>query len=399
MKSKANKNKEKDHLARVKKKHRAQFFTNLKIVCNQIAGYDLFSKFPPVFLEKLYSRRFRQISIKYDDGVFSKEEGKNLLELIGGSIMTTLLDNPHGPISLGHMLIEGQTLLIYAMQLKDEEFAAAREIREALAGGAHDDFQAKFHSKVAEMLQVAGLLASAIDHGFVHGQMTHEETDKKTALHYQFYIEKVNCVKETFVVDGNPRPAYRVGWAFPFHGIDWADVKPGVEGITDTNAMPVFIQAHALHRLAERTELMPHIVQFCLYHAIRKFEYIREKEGKLLIAYHYLEKKIGYFVGSVINNRLLLHTFLFITHNGTPEGKLLSKLTGLKKLDKKYLAIDKLSTFISYNIKDNEFVKQIFVQAGCGHLLEIENKHPFLETPIAEMNADAIAKYIKQVLQ
>ncbi|MFN8135647.1 MAG: hypothetical protein U0Z17_10660 [Bacteroidales bacterium] len=61
----------------------------------------------------------------------------------------------------------------------------------------------------------------------------------------------------------------------------------------------------------------------------------------------------------------------FSQNNGTPEGDRLLANTGLGKLDKQYLNIDKLSTFYNSDIAENPIIKQIFVNAGCGDLFEI----------------------------
>lgn len=178
--------------------------------------------------------------------------------------------------------------------------------------------------------------------------------------------------------------------------MDWVVIKPHQKGITKDAAIPVFIQKHALQRLEERTDLLPGTLQFSVYDSIQKLEYIKDKGGRLMISYFYFFRKIGYLVASVVDNRLLIHTFLFITNNGTPEGIKLTQLTGLQKVDKKYLAIDRLSTFLSYRINENEFVKNIFEKAGCGHLVNIENKDPFLYIPNEAMSVEDIAKYLKK---
>jgi hypothetical protein len=82
--------------------------------------------------------------------------------------------------------------------------------------------------------------------------------------------------------------------------------------------------------------------------------------------------KLGYFKGDIIGDKLVIRTFLFITNNGTPEGKKLQKLIGLQKADKKYLGIDKLSTFILSDIKENEQLKTLFCEAGCGDLFKLD---------------------------
>jgi hypothetical protein len=71
---------------------------------------------------------------------------------------------------------------------------------------------------------------------------------------------------------------------------------------------------------------------------------------------------------------LLLKTFLFITCDGTPEGDKLRKILGLSKWDKKYLAIDRLSSFLNSDIQENAGLCEIFKEADCGQLLSITDK-------------------------
>lgn len=360
-----------------------------------MAGYDLYSKLPIAFRERLYNRRFHQPKIIYDEKIFTPKEAKEINAYLEGAIGSTFLDGPYGPIPLHLIFIEGMTLIAFGIQLKDEDYAEAKEIREALKGVGKDEFQAEFYAKVREVLLIVGALITSLDRAIINGTMTHELSENKQALRYYIKMQKLAVVKEDFVVDGEKRPAFRVGWAYPFHGVDWVEIKPEQKGITKKNAIPVFIQSHAIRRLEERTNLMPGILQLSLYNSLRMLEYTVERDGKLLISYFYYDKKIGYFIGTVVNERLLLQTFLFITNNGTPEGRKLSKLTGLNPLDKKYLAIDKLSTFLSYNINDNQMVRDIFIQAGCGHLLEIENKSLFLEEEGKEISVETIVQYLK----
>ena len=68
---------------------------------------------------------------------------------------------------------------------------------------------------------------------------------------------------------------------------------------------------------------------------------------------------------------LVIRTFLFITHAGTPEGKKLQELAGLQRHDNKYLALDKVSTFINHDLRSNEAMRRLLIEAGCGDLLEL----------------------------
>ena len=76
--------------------------------------------------------------------------------------------------------------------------------------------------------------------------------------------------------------------------------------------------------------------------------------------------------GDIIGDKLVIRTFLFLTNNGTPEGKKLHNLIGLQKADKEFLKIDKLSTFVNSDIKENEKLKALFCEAGCGDLFQLD---------------------------
>lgn len=202
MKSRKEINQEKDRLAKLKKKHRAQFFANLKTVCNLFAGYDLYSKIPSAFIERVYKGRMRQFEVVCDKTVFTSDEIKELRELVHTGVTTTWLDSPHGPINLGLMLVEGQSLMVRTHLLKDDEFPMVAEIREGLKTASSDEFQALFNNKANEVSHIVGVLSTSIDRAFVICKMTYEPVHTKAALHYQFSIEKINCITETFVVDG-----------------------------------------------------------------------------------------------------------------------------------------------------------------------------------------------------
>jgi hypothetical protein len=141
--------------------------------------------------------------------------------------------------------------------------------------------------------------------------------------------------------------------------------------------LPVYITVHALNRMEERIGCASQgIVQFEIFNAF--FGASRNREalisigmGRFLIEYRLRGMKVGYLLMSMPQSVILVHTFLMITSNSTPEGALLHKQLGVDKLDKEYLGIDKLSTFIHSDIFQYEDMRNIFVQAGCGSLLEL----------------------------
>jgi len=116
----------------------------------------------------------------------------------------------------------------------------------------------------------------------------------------------------------------------------------------------------------------------------------------MLVAFRLFNTKVGYLLAEYIDDAVLIHTFLFITNNGTPEGQKLTELTGLGKLDKKYLAIDKLSSFVKSDIGKNEKLKSIFEKAGCSSLLDIEETVEKISTKHADSSiTELLLRYLK----
>ena len=195
-------------------------------------------------------------------------------------------------------------------------------------------------------------------------------------------------------IDGISRIVYQVGWMvdknFNASVIQSEKIKADIS--FPNKEYKVYAQAHALNRLSERlNEDVPGFLHIELFNSIiaaKSFMYYR---NSIYIDYYYGRHKAGYLVGKIIDGIIVLKTFLFLTHSSTPEGEKLKELTGLNKLDIKYLNIDKLKSFQESDIKEHEEVKKIFVKAGCGSLFEIPNfKHVKTNMKLA----DTIMEYL-----
>ncbi|MDR1864545.1 MAG: hypothetical protein LBR08_03135 [Bacteroidales bacterium] len=148
------------------------------------------------------------------------------------------------------------------------------------------------------------------------------------------------------------------------------DIEPGTR-FPDLR-MRVYIQQHAVERLMERTYCpFPNWIFTYLVRAMLDPKVIRLSEDRFLFEYHMVDIKIGYLAVQKVEGELLIRTFLFITNNGTPEGRKLEELTGLQKEDKKYLSIDNLRTLANSDIEQNETIHDIFLKAGFAPILEL----------------------------
>lgn len=180
--------------------------------------------------------------------------------------------------------------------------------------------------------------------------------------------------KRTVIIDGNPRPIFRLCLAFANAGL--RDISIPAEKLKMNSSIgnlpiAVFLQQHVLHRLEERLDCLPDFIRgFNLYTSLNEPDIIHYK-GRILAGYNLEGRfRLGYIVLEYLEGILVARTFLLLTNNGTPEGDRLKEISGLTKIDHKYWATDKLSAFQNSDIKDHAEIKEIFEKAGCGVLFE-----------------------------
>lgn len=158
---------------------------------------------------------------------------------------------------------------------------------------------------------------------------------------------------------------------------------------------PIYIQAHALKRIEERTHVALKYVTDMLLNQV-DFRDVRTYGGNLLIpvyANRSLRSKIGYLLGNIKDEKLLLNTFLFISQDGTPEGDKLNELLKINKIEKQYLEMDRVEHFINSTLKDDKELYPLFEACQLTHLFRLT--FPNGKKRESTHNAD----FIKDMLQ
>jgi hypothetical protein len=321
---------------------------------------------------------------------------------------TTERYTANGPvITLDLYCTAGMSLFTYLLILKDEFFPAARVLKKALE-------VVTFQIDENDTTDVLGTIEKHLDslQNLIPFMMNDfQETvywiDRETVnddrgIPTMFYQLSVHCQRvecRHFNVGGINRPAFRVCWGNKSEGLIKLTLKPSRLGLSENDypeTLPVFIQSHAIMRLKERIDCTENFMfSSSLFYSLSRCTYYKGSGSSYLIAYTHNNKNVGYLVADIQNGALLVHTFLFLTHSGTPEGNKLLAKTGLGKLDKAYLNIDKLSAFYNTDIAQNPEIKKIFVDAGCGDLFDIK---PYMlkdtyEGPRSKL-ADKIRSYL-----
>ena len=193
-----------------------------------------------------------------------------------------------------------------------------------------------------------------------------------------FHIVKVKhhrLVKRSISVDGKRRPIVQFGWPIANDGIWNLKIKSDkIKDIYkgDKKELEVYIQSHAIKRFEERTK--PLSLLYCrLFMAklFRNYEVAQIKGGKIFLPLYYSHVKIGYFIADIIDEKVIIKTFLFVTHHSTPEGEALGKLTGFGKLDISYWHFDSVTSFLTNPPEEGSMIKKMMHEAGIDKLFEL----------------------------
>lgn len=162
------------------------------------------------------------------------------------------------------------------------------------------------------------------------------------------------------------------------------------------DALPLYIQSHALSRLKERLDILDEeALNYALWENTHDITGFKSYKGYLLLPFKLYDIRIGYMVANIMDEKVVFRTFLFITHNCTPEGDKLRKITGLARHDITYWKIDRLSTFINLNMEKNTDLVALINEAGMSDLWQLKEKTFHIDT-MQIANLDGLMDYIKK---
>jgi hypothetical protein len=256
-------------------------------------------------------------------------------------------------ISLDDYFTAGITLETYLAKLRDDEYENAAEVKRGFASYMESvDKVGKPLDLLSEYTDNLSWQTSRIDsllYWFKYDMIFNDDTYPPlmcACLYFNIQNPEIAHIN----LDGKNRPVYRVGWPLTMiQGLGWSNIRPidlKIEGTFSEIPLKVYIQSHALRRLRERIDCVETpILHHFLFQSIGNLQSTILESGGILVEYILFDVKVGYLVIDLIEGIALIRTFLFLTNNGTPEGERLHKSTGLEIIEKKYLSIDKLSTF------------------------------------------------------
>lgn len=361
-------------------KYKKEFFVKFHELFNVFCDKELYQLIPQRKLEEAYSIRSHSMrpvaAIDNQIPVSLLNNFKIDITLILKNEILTLEQNDT-KISLYDFLTVGLTLIRFSLMIRENEFEGSKTIRESLKKfRIVGEFDLLVRSKITQILNSTTLWYNDIGKclywlkydiiGF---------NNPNIGIQHLAYVYTHIPQFSSVEIHGKNKQVILLERVLPQTGPDAISIIPFIFKSNSPFAkipMKVYIQNHAIMRLAERIDsINTGLAQFFMYRSFDEPNVFYDNHQNLLIEYRVFDIKAGYFRVDMVDGIILVRTFLFITNTGTPEGQLLEKNTGLQKLDKKYLAIDKLSTFMSSDIGDNRELQKIIDESGCHCLIEL----------------------------
>lgn len=364
--------------------NRKEFFRKFERIVTLISGSSKTIKLiPPAILENYYIYRFHAIKVEAASGYsidpFVLEDVKQGIS-VHLRKSTTPLNEKGDTITLEEFMTIGLTLLLQTGRFEQtlEKTAAPFIVLLKSLLKQQEDPESGLHDSI-RIIRMMGLFVSNISTSLYTVEVKNEQTEPK--FYISVKIRRHIQEKTHITIDGISRAIVRVGWGFDPEGVSWCLCSPalfGLPGNDSSDKLPVYIQTHALQRLEERLDCVhANLASYYICEAVKNGIIIKNPDNNFLIEYKFNEKKTGYLLAGIYGDKVVIRTFLFLTNNGTPEGKKLQELAGIQKLDKQYLLLDKLSTFMNPDLRNNETIRRLFFDAGCGDLFELTKGQTF----------------------
>jgi hypothetical protein len=363
--------------------HRNEFLKKISSTCKAVIGEDLFKLIPSDELNRIFYNRVRPIMAIPEEGqTIPPKIIKSIQELINYFVKSenVTIESTQKQISIADLYTAGITIGAYYLKLKDHKYRNSEKVRSLILDSSlevknlHDLIYDKLHDEI--FVFVINLLNVYWARYYSFSIKVVRSKDN-TGVQFVVVVKQYPPEKKKFSIEGNVRPAFRIGWTFSSDEFEWLSFFPkelGITSLPEDQPIPVYIQDHAIRRLFERIDcIQPRIIILSIYKSLRNCVLIKDK-GRFIIEYRIVGVKVGYLSAVMTDGKLVIRTFLFLTFNGMPEGKRLEDYIGLKMLDTQYLKMDKLSSFMTGKLRENEELRSIFEKADCLHLVELYDK-------------------------
>ncbi len=346
---------------------------------------ELYNNIPPAQKKRMVRVRFRNFRVEVEEG--SQVNKKDLRSFRGSTSYlmkksSIPIKDDNQKISLHDYFTAGFTFMTFFKDIDESSFEGAVRVKEAaeeFMNNMNKDGN-PFEIHFAKFIHVILFYASRPDrviYAIRMGTIRLYSGGKHIGVSACLYFRSQKPVKRKVILEKKKRIAYRVGVPDRSgENIEWVTL-PRNFLLSDYSVkhkpLDMYIQSHALRRFDERTRGLDSEegLRYHLNTSLSDLAVAEYKNGSGLLEFIHKEKKLGYFVFTLLDDILLLRTFLFLTNSGTPEGKKIDRLLRIRKADKQYLEMDTAYAFMNTDLLSSPWLCDLLVEAGCEQLCDI----------------------------
>jgi hypothetical protein len=347
-----------------------------------VGATELFARLPDWSREKIRQFRFPQPEICYGDDFTGGDERESLREAVKGAFDRCVFQTADGhEISAQDYfrVVASLGMLTQVLRwnpdhplagLATQTNAAVSRIYDEIANTQAWRLFADFDKALAEFTR--------IDTAIYWYALEFEQASSLKRV-MRITLHKSPPQVRRFIRNEGPRPAFRCGASLGPDGIAWIDVPASLFGSEKPVEYPLYVQSHAIRSLHERIMYPGAMLHHWMWESFLFPAVVRNARGEYLIEFQISDYKLGYFVAEVVEESILVTTFLFLTMQGTPEAAALHKQLQLTRPDIERLELDKLPTYMCTDLQEDEELVRIFETCGCGHLFRIAKPETAVE--------------------
>jgi hypothetical protein len=354
--------------------------------------------------ERCLTTRYPAPHLRLAEDLPDTDETREVFHRANTALRNCTFDAPLlGTITVMDYFVEVKALLdlVFNVVCEDEplksSLAAARRCTATLA-----DAETAARAVVAAVKDIDDVLIDVgrIDQRLYSVSIEHGR-DEADQWFESFTLHCHEGRERWFAVDGKPRRAHQCGQPFGLGGVEWVEWDASTVGGPKGFRLPVFVQAHALDMLYRKearalfVENGEWLVHESLWQSLRDPRNVQPMrgDGTHIVDYRFHGHRLGYLPVSVVGDALLVHTFLFLTMDGTPEGNMLKERLRLRRSDKQHLELDRIGTFLNTDVQHDPELREVLDACGCGTLFEMLKSPPPRERCIPGY-AEEVRKYI-----
>jgi hypothetical protein len=379
-------------------------------VLEEMGIAEEFAAMPRRFQEIIVQRKFPDPVIEFDETFPSDEQHRALAKMLGKQFDEARIEVEGTELAVKDYLaivpaLRGVILgTINQANVPPTCMEFVRAAQPVVERWLEEEYLMEVGSVLHRAVIVPLVGRSRLDGRMLFADLCNDSTPQQK-VHVRMTVSSTVAPSMQVIIDGKPRPAVRVGTSNEYTGVRWAT----------WDGKPLVIQSHALRQLRSRVNLpfMADYLEAWLERSLAQPVIVEGPRagaaGSVMVEYRIHDQRLGYVVltptaehggdrGAGAGGVAVVRTFLFLTMQGTPEARMLQQRLRLSRRDVEWLKLDDLAAFTQTDLREDDQLRGLLQDCGCGHLFDLAEDGRFGEASFAPQPkplAAEVRKYLR----